>query len=89
MWRITTPHYFDLSQAQDDLHRGFQPPTCWEPFVAATMLRRLEPPKKRIGPTTIRLTATIAFPPLDWVDPTIAATNSTIYVANHHTTRAK
>jgi len=28
------------------VNSGLQPPTRWEPFVAGTMLRRPEPPKK-------------------------------------------
>jgi len=39
-------HYFPLSQAQTTFNGGFQPPICWEPFVAATMLHWPEPGEK-------------------------------------------
>jgi len=39
------------------LHVGLQPPTRWEPFVAGTMLRRLEPTKERVEPTILSIIA--------------------------------
>jgi len=39
------------------------------------MLRRLKPPKWRVEPSTFGITTTVS--PLDWVDSTNAATNST------------
>jgi len=39
----------------------FQPPTRWEPFVAATMLRLPDPTKEPVKPTSVRTTA-IAIP---------------------------
>jgi len=33
--------------------------------VAATMLRRFEPPKVKVEPTTLRIIATVEFTPLD------------------------
>jgi len=35
------------------LNSGLQPPTCWEPFVASTVLRRPEPTKERVEPTIL------------------------------------
>jgi len=51
--------------------------------VAATMLRRPEPIKARVEPTTLPATAIIEFSPLDQVDATTAATKSTLTLANH------
>ena len=39
-----SPHYFSIPQSQDNLHQW--PPTCWEPFPTATMLRCPEPTKE-------------------------------------------
>jgi len=39
------------------VNSGFQPPTRWEPFVAGTMLRRLEPTKERVEPTILSIIA--------------------------------
>jgi len=36
---------------------GLQPPTGWEPFVAATMLRHPEPTKERVEPTILSIKA--------------------------------
>jgi len=35
------------------VNTGLQPPTRWEPLVAATMLHRLEPTKERVEPTIL------------------------------------
>jgi len=53
----------------------------WKDSVAATMLRRPEPTKKRVESTTLGIAA-IEFP--HSTDITIAATNPTLYLANHH-----
>jgi len=39
------------------VNTGLQPPTCWEPFVAGTMLRRPEPTKERVEPTILSIIA--------------------------------
>ena len=39
------------------VNSGFQPPTRSEPFVAGTMLRRLEPTKERVEPTILSIIA--------------------------------
>jgi len=36
---------------------GLQPPTCWEPFVASTMLRRPEPTEERVESTILSIIA--------------------------------
>jgi len=36
---------------------GFQSPTHWEPFVVGIMLRRSEPTKERVEPTTLSIIA--------------------------------
>jgi len=35
------------------VNTGLQPPTCWEPFVSGTMLRRPEPTKEWAQPTIL------------------------------------
>ena len=55
--------------------------------VAATMLRRPEERKARVELTTLHVTAiNRAFPTRLGIGSTIAATNSTLYVAHHHAT---
>jgi len=60
-----------------------------EPSSAARVLRCHKPPKLSVEPTTHHLTAIIEFSLLDQVglNSTIAATNSALYVANHHATQ--
>jgi len=41
-------------------------------------------PKGRVEPTTLSTIATTEFSAFDQVHSSIAATNSTLYVANHH-----
>jgi len=86
MWLITTPHYFPLSQAQDDLQRGIQTTkilgASWCSHNAASpwatwMESRIHVPRRNSH----------AVAPLDQLDSSIAATNSTLYVANHHATQ--
>jgi len=38
------------------VNTGLQPPTCWEPFVSGTMLRRPEPTKEWAQPTILSIT---------------------------------
>jgi len=47
-------------------------------------MRHPESFEVRVEPSTLRVTAIMEFSPLDWVDFTIAATTSTLYIANHH-----
>jgi len=39
------------------IKNGLQPPTCWESFVAGTMLRRPKPTKERVEPTILNIIA--------------------------------
>jgi len=39
------------------VNSGLQPPTCWEQFIADTMLRHPEPTKERVEPTTLSIIA--------------------------------
>jgi len=59
-----------------------------EPSFAARVLRRHKPHKVSVEPTTLHLTAILDFSLLDQVglNSTIAATNSALYVTNHHAT---
>jgi len=43
--------------AGPQLNSGLQPPTCWEPFVAGTMLPRPEPTKETVEPMILSITA--------------------------------
>jgi len=39
------------------VNTGLQPTTCWEPFVAGTILCRPEPTKERVEPTNLSIIA--------------------------------
>jgi len=41
--------------AGPQLNSGLQPPICWGPFVAGTLLRRPEPTKETVKPTTLSI----------------------------------
>ena len=84
-WWITTPHYFPLSQAQDDLQRGI-PVTntlgaiCCSHNAASPWATWIDGRTHDPGRNNNRAS------PLDLEDSTIATTHSTLYVANHHAT---
>jgi len=62
------------------VNSGLQPPTRWEPFVAGTMLRRPEPTKEIVEPMILSNNSNWDCTS-DQVHSSIAATNSTLYVA--------
>jgi len=54
----TTYYYITFGSVLGlQVNSGFQPPTCWELFVAGTMLHRPEPTKERVETTIISITA--------------------------------
>jgi len=62
------PHTAPFHKLKTTFNKGFQPPTRWELFLAATMLHCLEAPKQRLELTIPCVTAITEFSLLGLVD---------------------
>jgi len=86
MWRTTKPHYFPLLQAQDDLQRGIPATETLRTIYCSLNAAPPEPPKQGVEQMSPRIRGRIVFSTRLGIDSTIGATNSTLYMANHHST---
>ena len=58
MWRIYVAIFNSpFHKLKTTFNRGLESPTHWDPFVAATMLRRPEPTKEKVEPTILSVIA--------------------------------